>query len=93
MKRLMKTHFINQRAAIYCLKIKRGGGVAKFFKDSYCCKKRDDLSINCEAIKSFSIEITDNESKYIIFNVSIRHLMVIQVSVKITLEISSSKTM
>ena len=35
-------------------------------------KKRDDLSINCEAIESFSIEIGNNESKNSIFNVVYR---------------------
>ena len=35
-------------------------------------KERDDLSINSEAIESLSIEITNSESKNIIFNVVYR---------------------
>ena len=53
-------------------KHKNGGGVALFVKDSCSFKKRDDLSINSEAIESLSIEITNNESKNIIFNVVYR---------------------
>ena len=34
--------------------------------------ERDDLSINSEAIESLSIEITNSESKNIIFNVVYR---------------------
>ena len=47
-------------------------GVALFVKDSYSFNKRDDLSINSVAIQSFSIEITNNESENIIFNVVYR---------------------
>ena len=50
-------------------KHKNGGGVALFVKDSCSFKKRDDLSINSEAIESLSIEIKNNEYKNIIFNV------------------------
>ena len=35
-------------------------------------KERDDLSINSEAIESLSIEITNSESKNIVFNVVYR---------------------
>ena len=35
-------------------------------------KKRDDLNINSEAIQSLSNELTNNESKNIIFNVAYR---------------------
>ena len=53
-------------------KYKSGGGVSRFGKDSYSFKRRDDLSINCEAIGSLSFEITNNNSKNIIFNVVYR---------------------
>ena len=53
-------------------KSENGGGVAIFVKDSYSFKQRDDLSINCEAIKSLSIEITNNQSKNAVFNVVCR---------------------
>ena len=35
-------------------------------------KERDDLSTNSEAIESLSIEITNSDSKNIIFNVAYR---------------------
>ena len=41
-------------------KHKNGGGAALSVKESYSFKKRDDLSINSEAIECLSIEITDN---------------------------------
>ena len=53
-------------------KHKNGGSIAIFVKHSYSFKKRDDLSINFEAIESLSIEITNDESKNIIFNVVYR---------------------
>ena len=37
-----------------------GGGVAIYVKDLYSFEKRNDLSINSEAIESLSIEITNN---------------------------------
>ena len=58
-------------------KHKNGGGIDISVKDSYSFKNRDDLSINTEAIESLSIEITHNESKNIIFNLSIGYLTVI----------------
>ena len=53
-------------------KSENGGGIAIFVKDSYSFKQRDDLSINCEAVKSLSIEITNNQSKNAVFNVVCR---------------------
>ena len=43
----MKTHFINYRATIYCIKIenKNGGGVAIFIKDSHSFKKEIILAL------------------------------------------------
>ena len=32
---------------------RRGGGVCLFVKESFCCKTRQDFSINCDAIESF----------------------------------------
>ena len=49
-------------------KQKNGGGITTFAKDSCSFEKRDDLSINYEAIESVSNEITSDESKNIIFN-------------------------
>ena len=49
----------------YC----RGGGVAVFVQESLYCTKRNDLYINCEAIESLSIEISNSVVKNIIFNV------------------------
>ena len=49
----------------YC----RGGGVAVFVQESLYCTERSDLCINCEAIESFSIEISNSDVKNIIFNI------------------------
>ena len=68
-------------------------GVALFVKDSYSFNKRDDLSINSVAIQSLSIEITNNESENIIFNVVYRPPYGDIMSVKFTLRTSFSKTM
>ena len=56
----IKIENIKVEALLYLLKIHI------FFK------KRDDLSINSEAIESLLIQITNNESKNIIFNVLYR---------------------
>ena len=40
--------------------------------ESLCYTKRNDLCINCEAIESLSIEISDNDVKNMIFNVVCR---------------------
>ena len=42
--------------------------------ESLCYTKRTDLCINCEAIESFSIEISNNDVKNIIFNIIYRPL-------------------
>ena len=52
----------------YC----RGGGVAIFVHESLCYTKRNDLCINCEAIESLSIEISNNDLKNIIFDIVYR---------------------
>ena len=52
----------------YC----RGGGVAVFMHESLCYTKRNDLCINCEAVESLSIEISNNNVKNIIFNIVYR---------------------
>ena len=40
--------------------------------ESLCCKKRNNLCINCEAIESLSIEISNYDVKNIIFNIVYR---------------------
>ena len=52
----------------YC----RGGEVCLFVKESFCCKTRQDLSINCDAIESLCLEITNEKSKNIILNLTYR---------------------
>ena len=49
-----------------------GGGVAIFVHESLCYTKRNDLCINCEAIESLSIELSNNDVKNIIFNIVYR---------------------
>ena len=41
-------------------------------KESFCCKTRKDLSINCDAIESLCLEITNEKSKNIILNLTYR---------------------
>ena len=53
-------------------KNRKGGGVAIFIQNSFLYKVRADLSINCDDIESLSIEIINDESKNIIFNVVYR---------------------
>ena len=53
-------------------KIARAGGVAIFIQNSFLYNIRDDLSINCDDIESLSIEIINDQSKNIIFNVVYR---------------------
>ena len=50
-------------------KYRRGGRVAIFVHESLCYTKRNDLCINCKAIESFSIEVSNNDVKNIIFNI------------------------
>ena len=47
---------------------RRGGDVCIFMKESFSCKTRPDLSINCDAIESLCLEITNQKSKNIILN-------------------------
>ena len=51
---------------------RRGGGVCLFVKESFCYKTRQDLSINCDAIESLCLEITNEKSKNIILNLTYR---------------------
>ena len=41
-------------------------------KESFYCKTRQDLSINCDAIVSLCLEITNEKSKNIILNLTYR---------------------
>ena len=43
-----------------------------FVKESFCCKTRKDFSINCDAIESLCLEITNEKSKNIILNLTYR---------------------
>ena len=47
----------------------RRGGVCIFIHDSLGYKAREDLSINCDAIESLSIEISKGKTRNTIFNV------------------------
>ena len=51
---------------------RRGGGVCLFVKESFCCKTRRDLAINCDATKSLCLEITNQKSKNIFLNLTCR---------------------
>ena len=51
---------------------RRGGRVCLFVKESFCCKTRQDLSINCNAIESLCLEIANEKSKNIILNLTYR---------------------
>ena len=46
----------------------KGGGVCVFVHEKRSFKLREDLNINCDAIQSFSIKISNTKSKNIIFN-------------------------
>ena len=41
-----------------------------FAKESFCCKTRQDLSINCDAIESLLLEVTNQKSKNLILNMT-----------------------
>ena len=43
-----------------------------FVKESFCCKTRQDLSINCDAIESLCLEITSEKLENIILNLTYR---------------------
>ena len=45
-----------------------GRGVCVFLHESLSFKIREDLSINCDAIQPFSIEISNTKSKNIVLN-------------------------
>ena len=47
-----------------------GGGVCIFVKESLRCKTRQELSINCDAIESLCLGITNEKSKNIILNLT-----------------------
>ena len=51
---------------------RRGGGVYLFVKELFCCKTRQDLSINCDAIELSCLEITNEKSKNVILNLTYR---------------------
>ena len=42
---------------------RRGGGVCLFVKESFCCKIRQNFSINCHAIEPLCLELTIKKSK------------------------------
>ena len=46
----------------------KGGGICAFVHENLNFKLRQDLSINCDAIQSLSIEISSTKSKNIILN-------------------------
>ena len=46
----------------------KGGGVCVFVHENLSFKLREDLSINCDAMQSLSIEISSTKSKNIILN-------------------------
>ena len=41
-------------------------------KESFCCKTKEDLSINCDAIESLCLELTNKKSKNIILILTYR---------------------
>ena len=49
-----------------------GGGVCLFVKESFSCKTRQEWSINCDAIKSLCLEITNEKLKNINLNLTYR---------------------
>ena len=51
-------------------KYPRGGGVCVFVKESFCCKIRQDLSINCDIIELLCLEITNRKLKNKILNLT-----------------------
>ena len=51
---------------------RRGRGACIFVKESFCCKTRKDLSINCDAIESLCLEIANEKSKNITLNLTYR---------------------
>ena len=53
---------------------RRGGGVCLFMKESFCCKTRQDLAINCDAIELLCLEITNEKSKKKNYNLTYRPL-------------------
>ena len=75
-------------------KSRQGGGIVIFICDSLLYKLRNDLSINCEDIESLSLEILNNQTRNIIFNVIYRppngHLNVCETFFKKILSDSST---
>ena len=43
-------------------------------KESFCCKTRQDLAINCDAIELLCLEITNEKSKKKNYNLTYRPL-------------------
>ena len=43
-----------------------------FVKESFCCKTRQDLSINCNAIEQLCLETTNKKSNNIILRLTYR---------------------
>ena len=64
-KRNHRTRIIFYQPIIFVVE-----GVRLFVKESFCCKTRQDLSINCDVIESFCQEITNQKSKNIILNLT-----------------------
>ena len=62
----------NYNTEYHIKKSGKGGGVCIFIHDSLDYKVRKDLSINCDAIESLSIEICKRKTKNTIFNVVCR---------------------
>ena len=52
----------------------RGGSVCLFVKGSFCCKTRQDLSINYDVIESLCLETANKKLKNIILNLTYRPL-------------------
>ena len=50
----------------------KGEGMRLFVKESFCCKTRQDLSINCNAIEQLCLETTNKKSNNIILRLTYR---------------------
>lgn len=75
MKIYTKTCFHNCVVTVYCIKIEKnckGGGVSSWFYELLSYTNRNDLSMNFEALEFLPIEITNNKSKNLIFNIAYR---------------------
>ena len=54
------------------MQYQRGRSVCLFVNESFCYKTRQGLSINCDAIESLCLKITNEKSKNIILNLTYR---------------------